>query len=365
MPKILYIEDDLQNNIATIKKFFAPILKDKRIIKALDELANTKRVYAEDVIRACSLSSFLDIVHTFPLALERIIHSHKSYDLILIDRNLSNSQYDIELEQLIAWMGEIGMSNMQDRILDYFEREGDLLLKVLLRINPAYKDKTYFLTANVSDALRQPAELQNMLDLDSFTGDHIIEKGSKKEKVISEILKDMRAFRIQNNYREQCEILRNRLTEDDVGQFISMIKYWEDDQRREFVLYLRKLLDNLLHDIGFNAGEFDAPYWNPSNNKQLQIKSFIKGFERGGRWFGLPQLEREKRLGYDSIIRNACLSIFEISSDCGVHELSKAIDLESLSVAGLSKWTLNSLMNQICEVILWYDKAMGILTGKS
>jgi len=365
MPKILYIEDELTKNIATIKKFFTPVLKDKRIIKALDELENTNRVYAENVIRACSLSSFLDIVHTFPLALERIVHNHKSYDLILIDRNLSIYQYDNDLEQLCAWLGEIGMSNMQERILDFSEREGDLLLQVLLRINPAYKSKIYFLTANASDALRQSAELQTMLDLDSFTRDHIIEKGSEKEKVISEILKDMRAFRIQNNYREQCEILRNRLTEDDVNQFISMIKYWEDDQRREFVFYMRKLLDNLLHDIGFNVGEFDASYWNPSNNKQLQIKSFIKGFERGGRWFGLPQLEKEKRFGYNSIVRNACLSIFEISSDCGVHELSKAIDLESLSVAGLSKWTLSSLLNQICEVILWYDKAMEILTGKS
>jgi len=360
MPKILYIEDELTKNIATIKKFFAPILKDKRIKKELDELESSDRVFPDDIIGACSYSSELEIAYTFPLALERIITNHKFYDFILIDRNLSVYQYSYELEQILFRLSELGLDYDADRLLGFHEREGDLLLLVLLRLNPEYKNKVYYLTANTKDDLRISSEMQTTLDLDGFKKDHIIEKGSLAEGTISTILADMDSFRIQNNYRRQCDILRNRLHEDDVNEFVAMIKHHKKDSRKEFIFYLRKLLDNLLHDIAFNMGEPDAEYWNPKSKKQLQVKPFIKGFRSGTSFVGLPAYDEKNRIGYNSIIRNACLSIFEICSDCGVHELSKAIDIESLGTESLSAYTMRSLQNQICDVICWYDKALGI-----
>lgn len=364
MPKILYIEDELTNNIATIKKFFAPVLKNKRIDQELSALENSDRIYSEDIIAACSYSSELDIAHTFPKALEKIITNHKFYDLILIDRNLSLHQYADELENVREMLNGTGHEYSDDRILGFHEREGDLLLLVLLRLNPEYKNKIYYLTANTADALRGSPDLQTIIDVDGFTSEHIIEKGSPGEEIISRILSDMKAFRIQNNYRTQCDILRNRLTEDDVNQFIEMIKYFEGDKRKEFVFYLRKLLDNLLHSVAFQMGEKDAEYWNSKGrNKQLQIGPFIKGFKPDYKdyYVGLDAYDKKNDIGYNSIIKNACISIFAISSDCGVHELSKAIDIESMSSSSLSTYTMHSLMNQICDVILWYDKAMALI----
>jgi hypothetical protein len=361
MPKILYIEDELTKNISTIQKLFAPILKDKRIKIELSELESRDRFYAEDVIKACRYCSELDVVHSFPLAVEKVLSYHKSYDLIVIDRNLSLHGYDDQLEPLLSMIQKELPQFNEERLLEYFEREGDLLLLLLMRINPDYRDKTYYLTANASDALRGSSELQTMLDMNSFTSKHIIEKGSNSEQVICDILSDMKAFRIQNSYRIQCDILRKRLTEDDVNQFVKMVGYHMADDRREFVFGLRKLLDNLLHHIAYQMGEPDAGYWNASNKKQLQAKSFIKGFKAQNTFVGLPACDQKYNIGYNSIIRNACLSIFEISSDCGIHELSRAIDIQSLSTASLSNYTMQSLINQICDVIIWYDTAMDLI----
>lgn len=361
MPKILYIEDELTRNIATIKKFFAPVLRDRRIQQELDQLENSDRVFPEDIVQACSYSSELDIAYTFPIALERILTNHRSYDLILIDRNLSLYQYSEELESVMEMLNSTGHEYSDDRILGFHEREGDLLLLVLLRFDPGYRDKIYYLTANTSDALRGSPDLQALIDLKSFTQDHIIEKGSPGERIISDILSDMKSFRIQNKYRPQCNILRNRLTEDDVKQFVEMVSYFDNGKKKEFVFFLRKLLDNLLHSIAYQMGELEAEYWNKKGKKrQLQIGPFLKGFKPDGRnvFIGLPAYDEVHRIGYNTIIRNACISIFAISSDCGVHELSRAIDIESLGTGDLTQYTFKSLMNQICDVILWYDKAM-------
>lgn len=361
MPKILYIEDELTKNIATIKKFFAPILKPKQKLMELNELENSDRVFPEDVVNACRYYSEIDIAYTFPFALERIIRNHHSYDLIVIDRNLSIYDYSEEFELIHDLLSEIGLSDMESRMLEFHEREGDLLLLTLLRINPEYRNKVYYLTANTRDDLRISQDMQTTLDLGSFTKDHILEKGSAAEAVLSDILSNMKAFRIQNDYQKQCNILRSRLTEDDVNNFIKLVGYHHSDVRSEFVFYLRNLLDNLLHHIAYQMGEPDAPYWNDKNKKQLQAKSFIKGFKAGNSFVGLPACDSKYNIGYNSIVRNACLSIFEVSSDCGIHELSKAIDVQSLSTGNLSKHTMHSLLNQICDVIVWYDTALSIL----
>ncbi len=361
MPKILYIEDELTKNIATIKKFFAPILKDKRIKKELDELESSDRVFPDDIISVCSYSSELEIAYKFPIALERIITNHKHYDLIIIDRNLSVYEYSDDLEYVREKLKSVSLDLSDDRLLSYHEREGDLLLLALLKLDKEAKEKIYYLTANTKDDLRGLDELQSMMDVVDFNKEHIIEKGSTAEATLSTILGNMDAFRIQNKFRKQCDILRHHLSEEDVNQFVSMMGYFDKDKRKEFIFYARKLLDNLLHDLAFNLGEPDAEYWNAKNKKQLQIKSFIKGYRSGTSYIGLPAYDEKHHIGYNSINRNACLSIFEICSDCGVHELSKAIDIESLGTASLSAYTMNSLQNQICDVICWYDRAIKLI----
>jgi len=312
----------------------------------------------------------VDVAHTFIGAVELICKNHKYYDLILLDRNLSDSQNSLaveDLEQMVNMLQEIGQSYSEDRLLDFYEREGDLLLQVLLSLSPDYQQKIYFLTANVKDDLRDADNLNTMLEMHTFRRDHIIEKGTSQEDIICDITSKLWAFKIMNDYPIECSIIRKRLSEDDLNEFVQMISYYNKDKHREFVFYLRKLLDNLLHSLAFMMGEPHAPYWNEHNRKQLVIKSFIKGFKdrRTNKVWGIEAYdERTNTIGYNSIIRNACLGIFEITSDCGVHDLSKAIDLEGLTVQGLSKYTMITLLNQMRDVIIWYDKALSAIESK-
>ncbi|MDP3012798.1 MAG: hypothetical protein Q8M92_01060 [Candidatus Subteraquimicrobiales bacterium] len=357
MPKVLYIEDQLTQNIASIRKFFAPLLKSS-IKKKLTELEGTMRVYPQMIVEACSLCTDLDICYSFHSALDTLINHHQEYELIIIDRNLSEYDYTDKIDSIAELLNNLGMEN---RIEEYLTREGDYLLLTLLRLNPKAMVKTYYLTANTKDDLRFSSELKAFMDVGQFSKEHIIEKGSSAETQISDILSNLKTFKIQNNYRKECDIIRKRLSEDDLFQFVEMIAFYESDKRRDFVNYLRKLLDNILHDIAFRIAEPNAGYWNPKNKKQLNIKPFIKGFTSGNHISGLPAFEDKHHIGYNSIIRNACLSIFEISSDCGIHDISKAIDIESLNTDSLSSNTMNSLLCQIRDVIVWYDKALALI----
>ncbi len=332
-------------------KFFSPVLTNKRIETKLSELENSDRIYPENIIEACSFSSELEIAHTFPTALKSVLANHKFYDLIIIDRNLSLYPYYDDLEDVKEMLNGTGHEYSDDRILYFHEREGDLLLLVLLRLDPAYKDKIYYLTANTSDDIRGSHDLQTLLELDQFKQDHIIEKGSPSEKKISAILSDIKAFRIQNAYRAQCSILRRWLDEESVDQFISMVKHYEKNERREFVFDLRNLLENLLNKIAYSMGEHNADYWKSFGRRsQLQIRPFILS--------GLKSYNDIYNIGYTAVVLNACISIYSVSSDCVVHSQTKSVDIEKISAVDLTDYTMNTLINEICDVILWFDKAM-------
>jgi hypothetical protein len=358
MPKVLYIEDELTKNIPAIRRFFAPILRNKKIVKRFDELESEDRVVPEDILDACKYSTELEICYKFPEALQKIITNYRSYDLIIIDRNLSLYDYSGNLEDIIQMMSSIGYERGEGSILSYHEREGDLLLLVLAKIDKDNMSKTYYLTANTGDDLRGSSELQTLIDIGSFYRNHIIEKGSEREAVISEIISDTKSFKIQNKYRLQCDILREHLTEDDVKNFIETVKHFESDSKKEFVLILRNQIDNLLHHLAHEINDISAPYWNPHNSQQIKVKPFLKGCWMDNIDYSLKGFNKKKNIKYTSIPLNGLLSIFEITSDCGVHEQSKAIIETNLRTEHLTKHTMRTLFHQYMDVILWYDNAL-------
>ncbi|KAF5035703.1 hypothetical protein DSECCO2_582850 [anaerobic digester metagenome] len=233
----------------------------------------------------------------------------------------------------------------------------------LLRLDRNNKNKIYYLTANI-DELKGSPELETLIDVDDFYRNHIIEKTTDKDKVLTEIVANLESFSIQNRFATHVKILRNRLNEDEVDLFVNMIRHYDNDSRREFIIYLRKILDNLMHHIAGKMNEPNASYWNKANPDQLIVKTFIKGFyakdnDYLGRFScGLPVFDQKHSIGYSSIVRNACLSIFEICSDCGIHDLNTVISPEGVNINYLTEHTMKSMLNQICDVILWYDKAI-------
>lgn len=368
MSKILFIEDELTSNVETIIRLFTPVLPEE----TLQKLKSTSFDYPEDIADLCSQNSPLDIAFSFPLALTKIIANLSDYDLILIDRNLEKSPYDKELEQICSQLHEIGMIDAADQMRKhvYKDREGDLLVQVLVKKDPNAWNRTYLVTANVLDALRGSETLQALNNTASFPKDQIIEKGSPQEEKIPQILSDMPSLKIQNEFFDQCAIIRKRLGGDWVKKFVKMVQYYRDGNKEESVLFLRMLLANkILQEIAVKMNEPEAPYWKNENSKQLVVKGFIKGQEfrdHKPRW-GLPSAKWKNRLGYNSVIQNACLSIAEICSDC-IHgdfdDFETEISAYDVDSSVLTPYTMRTLMNQICDVIIWYNKALEVLTKR-
>ena len=242
MGKILYIEDQLTMSIASIKKLFSPIFTDERTLMLLDDIENSHYKTPELIIEACSYTSCLDICHTYINALAKIINNYKDYDLVIIDRNLSENPYHKDIEGIKNYLKQCGFNDPEEKINAYKTREGDLILLILLKLDKNFKNKIYYLTANL-DELRGCQMLRTLIDVDDFNEHHIIEKSPEKELFLSKLISDLPTFAIQNEFRIQCDIIRKRLGEDSLNEFINLIKYYDKDKRREFVMFLRKLLD--------------------------------------------------------------------------------------------------------------------------
>ena len=363
MGRILFLDAQLTGSIPTIIKLFSPIFKDERTITLLKNIQNDKYKTPELIIGVCSSTSCLDICHKFVNALSKALYYYNEYDLIIIDRNLSEVPYHEDLQDIKEYLQKCGFSDVDKKIDMYTTREGDLILLALLRLDRNNKNKIYYLTANI-DELKGSPELETLIDVDDFYRNHIIEKTTDKDKVLTEIVANLESFSIQNRFATHVKILRNRLNEDEVDLFVNMIRHYDNDSRREFIIYLRKILDNLMHHIAGKMNEPNASYWNKANPDQLIVKTFIKGFyakdnDYLGRFScGLPVFDQKHSIGYSSIVRNACLSIFEICSDCGIHDLNTVISPEGVNINYLTEHTMKSMLNQICDVILWYDKAI-------
>ncbi len=346
MPKILYVEDELTKNISTIKRFFAPYLNKKRIVSKLDELddnlANSERVVPEDIVSACKLCSLLDISYTFPDALQKITATNDEYDLIIIDRNLSMWDYleESSLEIINECLNKVGLLFDEDRKLEFSEREGDLLLLVLLKINPDYGKKVFYMTANTKDDLKGSKEIQTFLDVGSFYKEQVVEKGcaGEEEKLIH-FIENVQAFQIENQYRVQCSILRKHLNEEVVSRFITMINHQNSNNHRDFLSTIRNVLESLLDSIANNIN--DLPDELRNQNGSLVYSSFIRSID--------PMRDRHK-LGYNSIIRNSCFSIYKIASDYGSHT--------GRDITNVTIHTVEGLKQQILDVILWFDFAI-------
>ncbi len=360
MGKILFIEDQLTRSIPTIVKLFRPLLEDTGAIEDLIDIQLDDYKTPEMIVEACSKASTLDICFKFSTALSKAVYYHSEYDLIIIDRNLNEVPYHDDMDLIKNLLKEIGFNEIDEKLEMYENREGDLILLSLLRLDQENKNKTFYLTANL-DEIKGSPEFATYIDLDHFHKNHIIEKTTKDDLKLVNHIADLESFKIQNRFRQHVSILREKLNEDAVDLFVRMIKHYDADNRREFIVHIRKLLDDIMHSIAYEIGEPNAAYWNRANPQQLVIKGFIKGvyprynqnFERNG----LPIYNLKHNINYSSIIRNACLSIFEICSDCGIHDINKSILPDNVNITHLTDHTMASMLEQMCDVILWYKEA--------
>jgi len=343
MSKILYIEDELTKNIPTIKKFFAPILTSRNLLNQLNQIENRTPIFDRDIVRICNKATELDVVYKFSIALDKIAHHHLDYDLIIIDRNLSAYDYSKDWIGIKEDLKFVGLNEQEDNPAEYHEKEGDLLLLILLRIDPSYKDKIYILATQANDIVKSSVEMETIINITDFSTTRILEKGTGLENVISSIIADLPAFSIQNKYKEQCDILREQFSEEMVNLFITVVKLSDEVEKKiDFMLKLRPLTEKFLVTLANKINDKKARYWYKYNDKvSLQEKDFINSLE---------DIDHRYKIGYNKNIRQCLYSLWQIPSDFASHTSGNPDDI--------TIYTITALVNQLCDVILWFDKAM-------
>lgn len=190
IPKILYVEDQLAQNIPRLLRLFGEYLGklDRNRLEKLEQASEGYGADPEEIKQVFKDIQKIDIEYRFPDALSKIRQNADQYALFIIDRNLSETGYTMEEVQNIE-------AQYTQKLHERFhEREGDyLLLKLAMNKQVDVLNKFYFLTAySAQHEIRSSAELENFIDLGAFQQKNFIEKGNEADlKRLLEVIRNI------------------------------------------------------------------------------------------------------------------------------------------------------------------------------
>ena len=96
--KILYVEDELSKNIPRLIRLFSKYLSKKEIknLKALEADETGYGAEPEEIKNIVEKTGLIEIEYRFPDALREVIHNSEKYALFIVDRNLSEIEYEYD-----------------------------------------------------------------------------------------------------------------------------------------------------------------------------------------------------------------------------------------------------------------------------
>lgn len=333
--KILYVEDELSKNIPRLIRLFSKYLSKKEI-KILKELETDGSGYGaepEEIKKIVENKGLIEVEYRFPEALKKIIQNYEKYDLFIIDRNLSEIEYEHdEIRQIDAAYN----TNQYD---EFFEREGDYLLHKLVFNGVNVLTKFYFLTAYpAQNVIRGAGALQLLVNFGQFNAENFIEKGDNDRlERLQSIVENINILNLQKENKQYLNILRNKIDEETARIFLKVIE--EKDKTKR---------------IGDNLKEIRIIYENILKECSQIIPDMKNNCtERSNLSMG----EKTKWLynnGYiNNILRNFFFSINKICSDFGAHQNRPPSEYRP------TLNTVNSLVYALKDVILWFGEVCG------
>lgn len=332
--KILYVEDELSKNIPRLIRLFSKYLSKKEI-KILKELETDDPGYGaepEEIKKIVEKTGLIEVEYRFPEALKKIIQNYKKYALFIIDRNLSEIEYEHdELRQIDA-------SYNKDQYDKFFEREGDYLLHKLLYKSVNVLTKFYFLTAYPApDVIRGADDLKIHVDFGEFHAENFIEKADNEQlKKLKLIIENINILNLQEENKEYLNILRNKIDEETAEKFLKVVQEKEEIER-----------------IGDNLKEIRIIYETILEACSQKIPDMSSNCtDKYGKVFPgkgtIDWLSNNEHI--NSILRNFFFSINKICSEFGAHQNRPPSEYKP------TLNTVNSIIYALKDVILWFGK---------
>lgn len=340
--KILYVEDELSKNIPRVIRLFSKYLS-KNEIKNLNKLEADETVYGaepQEIKDIVEKKGLIEVEYRFPDALKKIISNYEKYALFIIDRNLSEIEYEYnELRQIDATYNE-------DQYDKFFTREGDYLLHRLVYKGLNVLTKFYFLTAYPTpDEIRGVDDLQMLVNFGEFHVENFIEKGdnAKLEK-LKAIIENIKILNLQEENEQYLNILRNRMDEKTAESFLKILD--EKDERIRIgdnLKEIRNIYENILGACLPKIPDMNSNCTDKHGNVIMGGQTIIWLFNSGY---------------INSILRNFFFSIHKICSEFGAHR-----NLENSPYKPTLN-TVNSLTYALKDVILWFGKVCSQFSQK-
>lgn len=240
--KILYVEDEITKHIPRITRLFEKYLT-KTAKRQLQELEKDDYPLGPEAIKKIvETSNLIEVEYRFPEALQKIILQHDLYALFVVDRNLFGEEgYDFEE------IKEIDPVFSEEKYDIYFEREGDYLLNRLI-YGTDVLSKFYFMTAN-DDEIRSADDIQTHINLQRFSTDNFIEKGSNADfKRLKSKIDNIDILNLQLENRDYLQILGNNIDEKITDIFLKILATPNDSPRRieDNLNRMRKIYENIM-----------------------------------------------------------------------------------------------------------------------
>ncbi len=327
--KILYVEDELSKNIPRIIRLFSNYLskKQRKSLEALIENESGFRIDPYEVKSIIEDTPIVEAEWRFPDALRKIIQSAKKYDLFIIDRNLSEQDYEYEELRNIDPLYNETLYN------DFFEREGDYFLhKLIYDIDVI--NKFYFLTAySASDEIRNNQDIKRFIDFGKFKDINFIEKGNENDiKRLQDIMINTNSIELRNTNQRYLRILSQYLGEEADNNFFRIIK--DKDNYENIIdnlMRMRNIYEQILRECTKRIPDMKDNCLN----------------DRGDIILSGQTIEWLKNNQYISNIqKDFFFSIVKNTSDQGSHR--------KLEESKPTIEAINALVYQIKDITLWF-----------
>lgn len=204
--KILYVEDQLAENIERILQLFGNTVLSTRQCDKLRALRNDQYGATNEDIRKIIASGVLVVETCFEEALKRVETDWDRFDLYIVDRQLATDEHAYSEETISAIVPSFSCADREK----YLTREGDFLfMRLLSKGNMAKARMFYFMTA-FTDAIHCANELRPYMDIGFFKTEQVLEKGNGEHvDRLREIIGQSRMLGLRNRYMNYFAVLES------------------------------------------------------------------------------------------------------------------------------------------------------------
>lgn len=333
--KILYVEDNPSENVDRIIFLFRKYLK-KEIVEelgCLDDDDSGYGVSADDIKRIINSSGTIWFEYNFYQVLKILNDKQHEFSLFIIDRNLRDSDYDIEeikkIEPLFS----------DEMFIEYDRFEGDYLLHKLIYDKIDVINKFFFLTANSKDGLKELSKIEQHIQWGKFSKDNFIDKTNSKQcEKLRNIINKHKKMNIQHENSFYLKVLAENVGQDAKDKFLDLL-ISDDRNYSDACVDLRKILEAILTTLANETKIYNPDCWRKSRGKkEIKLSKYINYII----------YDESEAYHTNSIIEESLMNIKIIGSE-------EAHVLKQISTVN----TVQAMIYNLKDIIIWFDGVIG------